>query len=178
MKSKSLAFPSFIALAFVLLSGAPAWSKTSVQDHVMLRFVSGGDDPPCGFGAFFRLFPDGSLSPSPFVVPKGRVLVITDFVWSAIDGFSALTPGMSLRAALDTYSAPATDFSRVFESDPVYITTENQDGRLGTNSKIESGVMVGPGRLICPFATESNQLISATVGLDEVFVYGHLLRDH
>jgi hypothetical protein len=165
-------------VAVALCVAAPAGSKTS--DHVMLRQLSGGKEPPCSsFGAFFRVLPDGTIAPEPFVVPKGRVLVVTDFVWSAIHQppFADLVAGQSLRAKLSSYSAPATDESLLYTSEPVDLTAANVTGRPGAHSKIASGAMVGAGRLLCPFAERApSGGGSITVMIEGSIVYGHLAR--
>ena len=66
-------------------------------------------------------------------MPQGRVLVVTDFVWSAIHEppFANLVAGESLRASVWSYSAPAADASMFYESEPVDLTAANVTGRPG-----------------------------------------------
>ena len=141
-----------LPLAAALVAAGPIGSKTFVDDHVMLRLFSGVDDPPCGFGGFFRVFPDGSSAAQPFVVPNRRVLVVTDYVWGVrhIPPFAAPTPGLSLVASLYTYSAPATSESRLYQSEVVDLTAENVDGQPGAHSRIAGGALARSGRLRLP----------------------------
>jgi hypothetical protein len=112
-------------------------------------------------------------------VPQGRVLVVTDYVWSAIHEppFGTLIAGQSLRASLWSYSAPAADASMFYESEPVDLTAANVTGRPGAHSRIASGAMVGAVRLLCPFAEEAPVGGgSLTVMLEGSLVYGYLTK--
>src|SRR5262245_61253527 len=80
----------------VALAGEPAAAQVShlgqdISDHVVLRdsTLAGRATDMCLSAtvsfkdrAFFRVFPDGTQAADPFMVPAGRLLVITDVEWS------------------------------------------------------------------------------------------------
>ena len=171
---------ALLPLAAALALVAPAQSKTAVKDHVTLRLLLFGENPPClSFGAFHRVHPDGTIEAAPFVVPKGRVLVVTDYVWSALERapFAPPRAGESLQATLHSYSAPSTDESLVYESEPVDVTQENVLGSPGAHSRLVTGAIVGSGRLLCPFLQSlAVGGSSVTVAMRSAGVYGYLAK--
>ena len=169
-----------LPLAAALALAAPAASKPAIKDHVTLRLQLFGQDPPCfSFGGFHRVLPDGTVETAPFTVPKGRVLVVTDYVWSAVERapFSPPRAGESLRASLSSYSAPATNESLVYQSEPVDVTQENVLGSPGTHSRLVTGAVVGSERLLCPFLQSVGVSGAAvTVSMESALVYGYLAK--
>jgi hypothetical protein len=172
---------ALLALAAALAAAgvaAPARAKTSIKDHVMLRQLT-GQDTVCSFGDFRRVLPDGTIETEMFVVPAGRALVVTDFVWSTIEDppFSPPIAGLTIRAKLSSYSAPATGESLVYESEPVNVIQENVLGTPGAHSRLTTGAVVGAGRFLCTFAA-ATQVGGAesTVAVGKALVYGILVK--
>jgi hypothetical protein len=107
--------------------------------------------------AFHRLFMDGSKSASEFVVPAGHGLLINDISWSASHGVTTFVPGRTLRLRLQSSSPDGSNSAALHLSSPVEITTTNNFGLLGGTDVLQSGALVGPGRIVCADVSNNHQ---------------------
>lgn len=135
-----------------------------IDNHVQLRLIFSFIGAPCPQNAgYHRVSPSGALASQSFVVPRGKVLLVTDIQWSSVElpqaGFSA---GRVLRMRLRSQLADGTDSRLVFISAPVEITAANNAGKLGTSETLRAGLAVGAGREICP-STLAEGLIGSSV---------------
>jgi hypothetical protein len=97
------------------------------SDHVVLEagFLDLREENPCpgSFAgqAFFRTLPDGTQEATPFQVPSGRLLVVTDVEWSASQrvGGGALFPGRPVVLSLSLKAPPPSTPRVVFRSEGV-----------------------------------------------------------
>lgn len=123
-------------------------------EHVNVQFFSGGkkDDCPVGGGssatlAMYRMHPDGSTQI--FDVPKGRLLVVTDWAVTGFNGGSGLY-GQSLRLRFAPLAAGASSPSTPVHSQSLHLTAD-LDSRLFTlTGQSLAGLLVGEGVDLCP----------------------------
>jgi hypothetical protein len=176
-----------VAVAAVALAGEPASAQVSHQgqniiDHVVLR-----DGNPSGRGsssdvcqsasfkdkALFRVSPDGTQASEPFMVPAGRLLVITDVEWTvdATSGGFSLTPGWSVRTSVRIGSGAT--LTRVFLSRTVQVGAESAP--VSASEQLTTGFVIAPNTAICPSSTvlQSNGFVTAR--LFELILRGYLI---
>ena len=83
-----------VAIVFFGLMGMPSASSAleakTASDIVTLRSTN-GSEPACPvLGTLFvQQFPDGTVAPSTFSVPAGKVFVVTSFQWFVLGGGGA-----------------------------------------------------------------------------------------
>jgi hypothetical protein len=111
------------------------------QEHVNLEIFG---DPACTFGreAVQRVFPDGTRLNSAFVVPIGKVLVITD-ISATIRQNVPWSAGDIALAALFAGSDLVYNTGVAISSDAV------SSGLLAINTTISSGALIGAGETPC-----------------------------
>jgi hypothetical protein len=187
MQKKTLA--AAIVTAFLLaLSPAHAATLTHLMQpttgaHIVLvdRPLPGGSKVCNTLSfqdrAFFRLFPDGTLSPEPFEVPRELNLVITDVEWAAYGGplgTSSLSPGNTLR--LEIALSALTGNPRVFLSRGITLDADTATGRPGTSEQLTAGFVVGPGAPICPMATQASPSFLAVAYIERIILRGYLIQ--
>lgn len=120
------------------------------KDHVVLtrEFHTGG----CGIqeSEFFRIYPNGTKENSPFRVPFGRLLVITDVDWWLADFREPYTSGYAtyFTLALEHKVGDLVTTYRVFRD----TKKDDPQNRLGRSVAMTAGFVVAPDTRICPFA--------------------------
>jgi hypothetical protein len=151
----------------------------TVNAHVTLSLEFIVASPCSGFGsrAFRRVRRDGSIASTPFVVPAGKALVVTDVHWTAVNNdFAPLPAGRGTRLALAMHLG--TEFLQiVYVSPPVYITAENQNAQVGGADHLVAGFIVGAGKSLCAFVNSVNFGGSAAEDPRDVLLYGYLIDD-
>ena len=186
MQTKTLA--AAIVTAFTLaLSPTYAATLTHLMQpttaaHVVLvdKSLSGGSKA-CGTlsfqdRAFFQVFPDGTVSPEPFAVPREQNLVITDVEWAAYGGplgTVSLAPGNTLRLLIVLGTPGAVP--PVFMSRGITLDADSASGRPGSSEQLTAGFVVGPGALICPVASQASPSFVATAYIDRIILRGYLI---
>lgn len=171
-----------VAASVVLLGCHPlhrwpprAHTGQSPREHVVLT-----RDPsiPNGCGLqqseFFRLFADGTKASTPFRVPAGRLLVVTDVDWWLANFKSPGVAGYSVyfELALEHQQLPLITTYRVFRD--VGIT--DPQNRLGRSVPMTTGFVVAPNTRICPFAQVADDPNTDLLRLT-VILRGYLIRD-
>jgi hypothetical protein len=138
------------------------------EDHVLLITGSGGSFTcPTGMLSAKRKFPNGDTPSGEFVVPEGRMLVLTDFAiglrekedhdW--IEGNNLIS--VQLRIGLPEDNA----------SESMWQTSIQIDGNMAISEEawlkeeLTSGVVIGPGQRVCIKAGFSFSASSNTVSL-------------
>lgn len=147
----------------VLIRDVDASAKThfgqGLQSHVMLTWVApGNQDTVCTPNKeFVRLFPDGTISNEPFVVPQGQMLVVTD-------ADMTFTPGLGKTFQLGTvvYGMLSADPQKESTLVPhrtagVLITNQNSQA-VAVSSNLGAGVLIGAGRQACVRAQSLSNL--------------------
>ena len=120
------------------------------RDHVVLtrEFHSGG----CGIqeSEFFRIYPNGTKDGTPFRVPAGKLLVVTDVDWWLADFREPFAPGYStyFELALEHQVGNYISTYRVFIDTGI----SDPQNRLGRSVSMTTGFVVAPDTRICPFA--------------------------
>jgi hypothetical protein len=126
--------------------------------------------------AFFRVFPDGTLSPEPFVVPKEQSLVVTDVEWAGNGlGGGPMLSGYTLRLAITLKTSASS--ARVFTSRGITLNTDSVTGRPGSSEQLTAGFVVGPGVAICPFVHQLQPASIVTGYADFITLRGYLVPD-
>ena len=171
--SCSLLVPSARAQPF---SAAHLGQK--IEEHVMLVSVPGPPNNFCGTNSFrdrefHQVFPDGTRDPSPFSVPAGRLLVITDVEWNAFGGPN----GTNVLAANSTLVFQLAVGNNVVMSSYVPLDANSANGRPGTSEHMTTGIVAAPGARICPFVTQTQPASGAAAFLDQVYLRGYLIDD-
>ena len=181
MNGKALTTAVFTLWA-IALSPAVAVThlgQTTVGPHVTL--VDGSSGPnTCGTlsfqnRSFFRVFPNATKSATPFVIPKGHHLVITDVEWSAYGGplgTNPLAAGNTLR--LKIFLAAGSSGAQVFSSRGITLDSNTAAGRPGTSEQLTAGFVVGPGVSICPAVYQESPSSGASVYIDGIILRGYL----
>ena len=170
-----------VAAMALLLSGGPAHAQThlgqSVDAHVVLKNDRSPGTTCDSFSfkdqALFRVFPDGTQSAAPFVVPRGQVLVVTDVEWNVRESQTTLVPGTTL--FLQIYLSTNIPDAHVFQSRGVSITNEQKNARPGTSEQLTAGFLVASGTPICPNAIHGGTSIAVTLTLDHLILRGDLI---
>jgi hypothetical protein len=186
MSKKALAVTGLVlAVALSPAYAAPPpthLNQPAITDHVMLvdQAIAGGSKI-CGTlsfrdRAFFQAFPDGTISPTPFEVPEGSSLVITDVEWAAYGGplgTSPLAAGNTLR--LQIALAVPTSSVQVFSSRGVTLDTFSATGRPGTSEQLTAGFVVNQRVTICPTVSQVTPSFVATSYIDYIYLRGYVI---
>jgi hypothetical protein len=120
------------------------------KDHVVLTrdYHVGG----CGMleSEFFRIYPDGTKDSTPYRVPRGRLLVITDVDWWLANFIPPYSPGYStyFDLALEHQVGALITTFRVFKDTLI----DDPQNRLGRSVSMTTGFVVAPDTRICPNA--------------------------
>jgi len=125
-------------------------------EHVVLHYHSVGPDPtncsavePVGNKEYRRLFPDGTQATEEFIVPAGKVLVITDFDVIVSNGVDAFDVGRTVISTI--LINPTQRVSTWYHStEGVKITADNAGGPVAISENLGSGIVVGAGSFVCP----------------------------
>lgn len=178
-----------LAVAAVVLTGEPAAAQVShvgqsTNDHVVLRdgTLSGRTaSDVCPSGSFkgkglFRVHPDGTVAASPFSVPPGRHLVITDVEWTV----NGTTLGLSLAAGANVRMR--LQLANGASLTPVFLSRTVQVGSAGVyvsgSDQLTTGFVVAPNTVICPGAVEFNSGVLIAANLIEIALRGYLIDSH
>jgi hypothetical protein len=89
---------------------------------------------PASFGMTDRINPDGSIR-TMFVVPRGKVLVVTDFDWSA----RSAVPGSRLVVRLSIVNASTVTGTELLATNPV---AADSFGRVASHVHLTGGIVV------------------------------------
>lgn len=145
------------ALALLLLLAAPAGAAThmgqATAEHVNVHFfggMSGGDCPDQqGSTTLYmqRLYPDGQVAS--FSIPKGKVLVVTDFEFTARP-YEPLGARTSLRAALWLKPAGSKSGGSIAWRDSFHLSEDLVSKLFVVGGQSLSGILVGDTAALCP----------------------------
>ena len=134
-----------------------ATPSTDLANHVELQ-VGLSEASTCARDrAFFRKGMDGVVDSEEFVVPDDYALLITDISWVASHGTTAFIPGRTLRLRLQDADPDGENPASAFISCPVEITEENKFALLGGTDSLNTGILIGPGRIVCPSVSNNSQ---------------------
>jgi hypothetical protein len=165
-----------VLAAFTLpVEAKPTHLGQKIQDHVMLvAAVVPEEDEPCSGVSFsgldlFRVFPDGAKSPTPFRVPNGKILVITDVEWS-VDALllMPLVTGSMAELRLTIGDGPI-----VFQSS---VVVQAESRIAGKNEHSTTGIQVGENALICPEAIIWEGVDSLDPSIRIFLLHGYLIN--
>jgi len=116
------------------------------------------------------------LATSPFEVPEGHSLVITDVEWAAYGGPLGTLPlaaGNTLRMWI-TLEVPGSAV-QVFSSRGVTLDTFSATGRPGTSEQLTTGFVVDPRVTICPRASQLSPSSAASEYIDYIILRGYII---
>jgi hypothetical protein len=145
-------------LAVSVLMAGPAAAQThmgqSWKEHVNVQFFAGGgraDVCPVGGRdiatlAMYRILPDGATQP--FVVPAGKLLVVTDFNVTAANGGTG-TVKQSLHLSLSVIGPGKTSGPIVYRSS-FHLAADLVSSLYSLTGQSLSGLVVSEGVSICP----------------------------
>jgi len=166
------------------VASGPAFAATHLEQpntgtHVTLVAKPSGPNV-CGTlsfqnRAFFRVFPNATTSSTPFVVPQGRTLVVTDVEWAAFGGVlgtNALAVGNTL--VLKIFLVLGSSSAQVFRSRGLTLDANSATGRPGSSEQLTAGFVVGPNVSICPAVNQEAPTFGATAYLDDIVLRGYL----
>jgi hypothetical protein len=145
-----------------------------IEEHVMLvsDFVPAEEGPCSGISFsgkdFFRVFPDGTESSTPFRVPSGQNLVITDVEWSVFNQFFQTGFNVSLSIFIGNFEGP-----RVFHS---FVTVDANNGRAAKSEYSTAGFIVGEGEFVCPTSSLIHPDGNVTMTIADVILRGYLIK--
>jgi hypothetical protein len=179
-KNRHVRILSLVALIVLAACVLPVEAKPThlaqkIQDHVMLvAAVVPEEDEPCSgisFSGFdlFRVFPDGTKSPTPFRVPSGKILVITDVEWS-VDGLQLMPLVTGSMAELRFRIG---DGPLVFQSS---VVVQAESRIAGKNEYLATGILVGENALICPEAILWEGVNSLDPSIRILILRGYLIN--
>ena len=183
-KNKVAVLFSILLMSGFMLSSAKAAThlmQPTTASHVML--VGGASGPNlCGSlsfqnRSFFQSFPNGTQSTTPFVVPMGKKLVVTDVEWSAYGGplgTNLLSPGNTLRLTI-ALTQTGSSAAQVFVSRGITLDTYTAGGRPGSSEQLTAGFVVSPGVSICPSAYQESPNSGASVYIDRIILRGYIV---
>jgi hypothetical protein len=166
------------------VASGPAFAATHLEQpntgtHVTLVAKPSGPNV-CGTlsfqnRAFFRVFPNATTSSTPFVVPQGRYLVVTDVEWAGYGGVLGTNPlSVGNTLILKIFLALGSSSAQVFRSRGITLDATTAAGRPGTSEQLTAGFVVGPNVTICPAANQEAPTFGATVYIDEIILRGYL----
>ena len=151
---RSIALFFFILLGFALVpesvSAQPSHLSQPITEHVTLvrGYLSGAKG--CGLlrAPLQRLSPGGQVASSEFVVPKEKILVITDVEWRVIIGNPKGGESMQLTAY------PEGSGYQSFRSSIAVIASEQAYlgiglAMLGASDQLTAGFQIGGGKRVC-----------------------------
>jgi hypothetical protein len=182
---------SLFALALGAAMSATAQAGTHLgqqgaSTHVTLiakPIPSGSPANKCNTASFegqdlYRVLSDGSTASTPFTVPSGHYLVVTDVEWSAqgavLSTVAPLAPNRSLVLEINLYKPGASGTGNsVYMSPGIWVYPALVDGVLGDSDHMTSGFIVGPGVSICPQAYETKQFSSNAAKLTRILLHGY-----
>src|SRR5262245_41456674 len=127
----------------------------SPSEHVMLEENLASPPTSCNVGVT-RVFPDGSKDTSSFVVPAGKILIITDIkgvIGENITWFAGDV--ITLRALV---IGPSNQEVEILSASGVLSSDSENSEVTAVDSHSQSGALVGPGKAVCliAFWTRSN----------------------
>jgi hypothetical protein len=161
----------------------PTHLGQDVDDHVTLIAREHKRAPNCNTAsfknrAFFRVSPEGEVESTPFKVPKGRVLVVTDVEWTAYGGPNGTNDLVANRTLTLTIhvgnNSQIADNPAVFASS-LTIDSAAMGGRPGKSEYMTAGFVVGANTRICPHVSQLEPSFIATVHIDRAILRGYLL---
>lgn len=167
--SRKLAF-LFLAICFVSSETALSNTHLGVGPEAMVVLeMATGVDGGCGKMKvdFVRVFPDGRSNPSPFRVPPGRALLVTDVDWHYFNGPPSLV--VILSVYVENLSN-ASQRNRVFES----TVRLGADGVGGASERMTTGFLVAGGSRMCLDVV--NGSIGNPMRLSKVLIRGYLVN--
>ena len=131
-----------------------------IVEHIALRTfgltsnVCPGSHSGSNVFALTRFNAYGTPTPKEFNVPGSKKFVITDIKWDnrLLSAGSTGLPGVtdSLGINLDAYNLSGQSRGTLFFSERVTVDSNTKDAVVGGAENILSGIIVGPGVVICP----------------------------
>lgn len=185
-------FVSALALAFATLSTAQAethLARPNTSSHVtLIAYGSLQNNGYChdpGNRSFYRVSENGFIATdTPFAVPNGQTLVVTDVEWTARGGLHGAAPfaaNKPLRFELRVGgpgAGPGLIGNRpVYSSSRVIVTPALVNEFLGETDHMTTGFVVGAGAYICPKAYQYSEApnYNNTAFLETVVLHGYLV---
>ena len=146
-----------LGVLFLFCSLGSAFAQTShlsqpIGNHVMLvtGYISGGSKGCLGGvgGPLVRVYPSGGTSSTEYVVPKGKILVLTDVEWRVILGDPKGGEALTL-----IISAEGSGYYP-FRSSVAVLTAEQANlgaglAMLGASDQLTAGFQIGEGKRLC-----------------------------
>ena len=154
--------------------------QPNIFDLVML-VQNTSVDTTCGSNAstFKRKLPDGTVEDFIYNVPKGHVLLVKEFRWTAVPGTAGFSfpTGRILRASL--YGLGLSNVGLRWRSSGTLITDSNKNAAIGEHEKFETGLIIGQNQTLCAGGiTQSvggTALSTGSTGIREAQVLGYLI---
>jgi hypothetical protein len=170
-----------LALSALGISAVPARAEVmhlgvEVSQHVTLKLGNSSSDAGCEdmdpkHLAFFRIAADGKQSETPYKVPSGYALVITDAQWGAqtLGGGSSLLVGREVVLVLSGGNSPV-----VFRSRGVLV--ESQDQAVNGSDQMTAGIVVWTDLPVCARMFQPVSWGGNAVELGQVILHGYLTK--
>lgn len=173
----------FAAIAFTLAvlvpAGAAAQTHMGVASADQVMLISGGalDPEPCSLSfkgrALFQLHPDGKKDTEPFVVPEGRVLVVTEVEWGAFVDSSLAGYTLNLSISL---TSPENWYHTLFKSSSVTVPYKGSID-LGTSDQLTDGFLVKDVSKMCLSTSATDGSGFVVVEISEIVLRGYLMDE-
>jgi hypothetical protein len=189
MTMKKTLLTSLSVIALMMLPAAQAAThlgQSSAASHVTLiakTIPNPSQANKCTLASFsnqnlYRIGTNGVAEATPFVVPSGQYLVITDIEWTARGGLTnigSFTANWPLRLDISIVK-PSTMGSGnlVYTSPGITVDPVDVDNILGSTDNLTSGIVVGAGSSLCPGAYQSRPNSWGARALNSFVVHGYL----
>jgi hypothetical protein len=157
--------------------------QTSAASHVTLVSKTYAAGNSCGMASFsgqnlFRVGIDGIVASTPFTVPSGQYLVVTDVEWTArggLDSVKNLVANWALRLDINLVKPGNLGTNNlVYQSPGIMVDPMSINGILGASDNLTSGFVVGPGTYICPQAYQIIPNSWIAQRLAKIVLHGYL----
>ncbi len=166
--------PSLVEVINTSANPVPVTAGPTAADHVQLEYFftePGTTECPLGAEATQRIMPDGARTP--FAVPAGKVLVLTD-----IEGEIRETAVPFLEGEVGRLEALTGTGDGLAVAASAQINAAAVQGRIVTMEvHLESGVIAAPGSVVCLRASAVTNSGSSTAGVRRARLQGHLMNE-
>jgi hypothetical protein len=141
---------------------------------VMLEANFSSPPPSCSVGTT-RVFPDGSKDTSAFVVPTGKVLILTDIDGTIKEDIPwAVGDAVHLTALV---KGPSNQEAVAFTASLVLSSESANSGITVVSSHSQSGGLVGAGTTLCLTASWARPTSGGAANVGMAHLHGYLINE-
>ena len=144
------------------------------SEHVMLEASLATPPPGCDAGVS-RIFPDGSKDPSSFIVPSGKVLILTDIVGVIDEDVTWIVGDVVVLRAL--IKGPLNQDVEILRAAGVLFSDSANSGTTAVNIHSQSGGLAGSGTSICLRVAWSRPGGSGLASVRDAHLEGYLIDE-